>query len=262
MAGPAGESSFLNLNGVSTASGRTLIGSWTEKGPTRSGRDRGEGSSVTYDSGKIIWTGGGNEVLQTGSKPHINWVNKIDNAGPGTKIAEIIDLNKDRTWKTIAPMNFQLRQHNSVVLADGTVMVSGGTQGWGFNDLGPGNPVHTPELWDPAGPGSWQKLAPEDIDRCYHSIVLLLPDGRVLSADGGEYNPTRPQGDENRPNLAKDSHTDAQIFSPPYLFKTGSRPTIFTFTQEIDYGGTIDISLTASDTFYQGKLDPAWFIYA
>ena len=55
----------------------------------------------------------------------------------------------------------------------------------------PGGPVHAAELWDP-DTGQWTLMASEDVDRCYHSTALLLPDGRVLSAGGGEYAPIIP----------------------------------------------------------------------
>jgi galactose oxidase len=92
------------------------------------------------------------------------------------------------------------------------VLVTGGTQGNGFNNLDPGQPVHAAELWDPAT-GSWTVLAAESVDRCYHATAVLLPDGTVLNAGSGEFRPTPTT--ENDP---KDSHRDAQIFSPPYLF--------------------------------------------
>jgi galactose oxidase len=76
------------------------------------------------------------------------------------------------------------------VLPDGTVLVTGGTRGAGFNNLNPGMPVHQAELWNPATK-TWTLMAEESVDRCYHSIALLLPDGRVLSAGGGEYSPQR-----------------------------------------------------------------------
>jgi hypothetical protein len=54
---------------------------------------------------------------------------------------------------------------------------------------------------------------------------VLLPDGRVLSAGGGQ-----PFGDPETSD-----HLTAEIFSPPYLFK-GSRPTILSAPTTVHYG--------------------------
>jgi hypothetical protein len=89
-------------------------------------------------------------------------------------------------------------------------------------------------------------MAEESVDRCYHSIALLLPDGRVLSAGGGEYAPNNPDA-PNQPNPPGDSHKDAQLFSPPYLFK-GPRPTIATAPTEISYGKSFEITVGEGDT--------------
>jgi hypothetical protein len=161
-----------------------------------------------------------------------------------TANAEIIDLSKDPVkWEATCPMNFPRRQHNATILPDGTVLVTGGTRGAGgagnspgFNDLDPGEPVHDAELWDPAT-GHWTCLAAEQMDRCYHATAVLLPDATVLSAGGGEYRPDTTKPDPNQP---QDSHADAQIFSPPYLFK-GLRPEIISAPDSVSYGETFQV---------------------
>ena len=101
-----------------------------------------------------------------------------------------------------------------------------------------GQPVHIAELWDPKT-GQWTMLAAEQTDRCYHSTAALLPDGTVLSAGSGEFilNEGTPQQVANNP---QDTHHDAQVFSPPYLFK-GPRPQITSAPDSVNYGGTFEI---------------------
>jgi hypothetical protein len=78
-------------------------------------------------------------------------------------------------------------------------------------------------------------LAEEAVDRCYHATAVLLPDGRVFSAGGGEYAPQN-----NVANLPKDTHSDAQFFSPPYLFR-GRRPTFTGAPDSFSYGQTFQL---------------------
>ena len=181
--------------------------------------------SVLYDVDKVLFAGGGN---------------------PPTANAETIDLSQAQlSWQATDPMNFPRRQHNATILPDGTVLVTGGTRRGGapgtaeaFNDLDPGQPVHIAELWDPKT-GQWTMLAAEQTDRCYHSTKVLLPDGRVLSAGGGEFilNEGTPQQVANNP---QDTHYDVQVFSPPYLFK-GPQPQITSAPDSVQYGGTFQI---------------------
>jgi hypothetical protein len=186
--------------------------------------------SVLYDEGKILYIGGGQ--------------------GPPSMVVKMIDLNQHNPlWQDAQPMAFPRRQHNATILPDGSILVTGGTMGSGgpnngFNDLSPGQPVHTPELWVPgnAGKGTWTKMADEAHDRCYHSTAVLLPDGRVLSGGGGEYFPT-----PNVPNPLKDSHPDAQIFSPPYLFQGGMRPDITNAPKKVTYKTTFDVGTSNPD---------------
>ncbi|WP_245768527.1 glyoxal oxidase [Stigmatella aurantiaca] len=103
----------------------------------------------------------------------------------------------------LSAQHVHLRHHNTTLLPDGTVLVTGGTRTGGFDDRA-GAVLHA-ELFEPET-GQWTSLASERIYRGYHSTALLLPDGRVLSAGGN-------------------GESSAEIFEPPYLFK-GPRPTL------------------------------------
>ena len=77
------------------------------------------------------------------------------------------------------------RRHlNSTVLPDGQVLVTGGTTGGGFVDINPGDAARAAELWDPTTK-QWTELAANSVDRVYHSVSLLLPDGTVLHGASG-----------------------------------------------------------------------------
>jgi galactose oxidase len=205
-------------------------GEWTEVG-LRAAGNRDYCPAVLYDEDKVIYLGGGND--QGDHRP--------------TDRVEVIDLRAGPArWRSTAAMTFRRRQHNAVVLPDGTVLVIGGTRGGGgpnngFNDLGPGQPVHTAELWDP-GTERWTELAAESVDRCYHATAALLPDATVLSAGGGEYRP-----DNVNPNDPADSHRNAQIFRPPYLFTGGPRPQITSAPESVNYGETFGVGTAAPD---------------
>jgi len=215
VAGPIKHTWFLNTNGA---------GSWTE-GPASAGTYRDFGSSVIYDKGKVIIIGGGN---------------------PPQNTAETIDLNQHTpAWQFTGNMKYARRQHNATILPDGRILVTGGTSGVGFNDLS--KPVKTSEIWDPET-GQWTEMDSERVPRMYHSVAVLLPDGRVLSAGGGEYRPD--DGHENDP---KDSHRDAQIFSPPYLFQ-GACPEITTAPKVINYGKQFTVQISHSSEARQINL--------
>ena len=128
------------------------------------------------------------------------------------------------------------RQHNLTVLADGSVLATGGnSSGAGLVDLN--NGVYAAERWNPAT-GTWTTLAAESVTRQYHSTALLLPDGRVLSSGGGICGTCDSVG-----YLAK----NAQVFTPPYLFKTdgsgqlADRPVIDAAPAVATYGQPFQI---------------------
>jgi hypothetical protein len=215
VSGPLEQTWFLDL----------LSGHWHNSGAPRKLRQRDYAPAVMYDTDKILYIGGGG------------------GDGPPTNQTERIDLTEQPlAWKPAGDMHVARRQHNATVLPDGTVLVTGGTRGGGFNNLDAGQPVHTAELWDPRT-GAWTELAAESVDRCYHATTVLLPDATVLSAGGGEFK--LPGGAENDP---QDTHHNAQIFRPPYLFRDGTRPQIGHAPTVVEYGSTFEVQTTdASD---------------
>ena len=176
-------------------------GSW-KTGPTRLYGDREYGSAVMYDDGKILYAGGGRT----------------------TNTAETIDLNlASPKWAWTASMAFARRHLNLTLLPTGEVLATGGVGGTAFDDVSKG--VHAAELWTPGtgtGTGHWTTLASSAVTRGYHSTSLLLPDGRVLHAGSGE-------------GAGAPNETNAEIFSPPYLFR-GARPTISSVPATLGYG--------------------------
>jgi len=161
-------------------------GAWQSFGQ-RDAINRGYGSHALYDVGKILVAGG---------------------AGSSSD-ARVIDINGATPHvAATAPMASGRRQHNLTVLADGSVLATGGnSSGASLVDLA--NGVYAAERWDPAT-GTWTTLAAEQVTRQYHSTALLLPDGRVVSSGGGICGTCDAVG-----YLAK----NAQVFTPPYLFK-------------------------------------------
>jgi galactose oxidase len=215
---------------MSGSNDRTLLlktvepGEWTDVA-FRSLGNRDYCPAVMYDANRIVYIGGGNEAAT-----HVP-----------TAAVERIDLGATpRQWERTGSMHQPRRQHNATLLPDGTVFVTGGTRGGGganngFNDLGAGEPVHMAEMWNPNS-GTFTELSAEEVPRCYHSTAVLLPDATVLSAGGGEYRP-----DNVNPNPPEDSQRNAQIFSPPYLFK-GGRPTIDASPASVAYGESFQIT--------------------
>jgi hypothetical protein len=191
----------------------TGTGTWQALGQ-RDTINRDYGGHALFDVGKMLVAGG----------------------GPSTKDARVVDLNGATPQvSTTAPMAYGRRQHNLTVLADGTVLATGGnSSGAGLVDLKAG--VYPAEQWNPAT-GQWRTLAAMQITRQYHSTALLLPDGRVLSSGGGICGTCDQVG-----YLAK----NAEIFSPPYLFQADGtlapRPAIGAAPAATSYGSAMEIA--------------------
>src|SRR5438445_12986738 len=75
------------------------------------------------------------------------------------------------------------KQHNTTLLPDGRVLVTGGSAGSECETCTSTSPAYQAEMWDPAT-NTWTKLASLSVFRGYHSVALLLPDGSVFSGGG------------------------------------------------------------------------------
>jgi hypothetical protein len=152
--------------------------------------------------------------------------------GDAIKNVDIVDFSQPHpVYRPGASMAKGRKHLNATLLPDRTVLVTGGS---GRNEAAP-LATNEAEVYDP-GTDTWRTLATASVTRMYHSVALLLPDGRVVTAGGNPKQGTHVEWD-NDPN----EEMKIEIYSPPYLFK-GPRPVINTVRTEWRYGQTVNIS--------------------
>ena len=141
-------------------------------------------------------------------------VGGCDSSGAGiNSAAEIIDasfLSPASAWAFTAPLPDPSlrRQCNAVLLPDNTVLVAGGANT-------PNSPCM---LFDPVT-NTWSLLANLPSVRMYHSVMILLPSGKVMMS-----------------GWANDAASGTiELYNPPYLFK-GARPTISSAPATVNLG--------------------------
>jgi len=198
---------------VSLSDGRVLVA-----GPDRTARilDASTTGSWTVISDMLL--GGRPEGTAVAVPGTTDRVLVMGGRDPATPTCEILDLPTSLAWRSTASMANGRRYANATILADGSILVTGGTligDDAAYAVLGA-------ELFDPVAE-TWTAMASMTVARRRGSVALLLPDGRVLVAGGGDG------------TTGHELHADAQTYSPPYLFK-GTRPTITAAPDSIGYG--------------------------
>lgn len=185
--------------------------------PTSHAKMRTWGNYVMFDEGKILVSGG-----------------SIVRGHDATNTAMIMDISGGGvSVQTIPNMRFRRSFQNSVVLPNGDVLIIGGNNSGkqmadqGFADAPESNPVdakkrwpsdistqtvYTPEVYSP-DKNTWRDLTDMDVPRNYHSVALLLEDGRILAAGGGLCGDT-----------CATNHPNGQIYEPGYLFNPDGSP--------------------------------------
>lgn len=191
--------------------------SWNRVGTT----ERPYGVWTSYAPGKYLITGGGltfNDYHDMPDDP---------NAVPSQKMTSLLDMTTDTpVWSNGGDMHSGRSFHNVTMLPTGKALAIGGANI--VSDFARANQsTVTAEQWDPAT-NTWTQMAAPAKPRMYHSVSILLPDGRVLSAGGGRLSPATDQ-------------LNAQIYSPPYLFQ-GPRPVIASAPTTAGHNSTITIT--------------------
>jgi len=192
----------------------------------RDGINRTYGGFATYDIGKVLVAGGGD--ITEGGQTHVP-----------TKTAVLVDVNGNSpSAGPTASMSVGRRQHSLTILADGSVLATGGESRANNANVDLANPVFAAERWDPAT-AKWTVLSSASRVRQYHSSATLLPDGRVLTGGGGVCASCVSVG-----YLEK----NVEYFEPPYLYKQdgsgqkATRPVIGTAPSTATYGQKFDIT--------------------
>jgi hypothetical protein len=183
---------------------------------------------------RVMILGGGPEDPDDPNAPRgraTQRVAVIDFSAPGSAYRTRTNLNHERMH-----VNAVLLPDHSVIAVGGGVTREASAQSAVVDPMG-GREVFEAEIYDLAA-DKWTITAPATIARLYHSVALLLPDGRVLSAGGN------PDKGSQTAWLPPDPLEEErlEIFSPPYLFKKPNRPIIQAAPEEIRYGEAVAIN--------------------
>ncbi|MDO8550354.1 MAG: DUF1929 domain-containing protein, partial [Ignavibacteria bacterium] len=179
---------------------------------------------TTIGSPRTIDRHGGNSILLP-LLPGLTSAKVLITCGGYTanNTAEIINLADSLpNWSSVQNMFIARHNANAIILPDDRVLIIGGNKIDRHED-----PVFTPEAFDPAT-GLWTLLPAMNIFRSYHSVAVLLPDGRVWLS-----------GTTDPPGITNWQH-NIELYYPGYMFE-GDRPLITSCPANISYGSQFSI---------------------
>jgi len=147
---------------------------------------------------------------------------------------------------------------NAVVLPTGQILLVGGGRvdtGHGQDACMYSDPVFEPELYEPgfdsSATGSTRLLRTSNPSptgfpspRLYHSLAVLLPDGRVFVGGGEEARIPQLGCPGTYPSFA-DSGFSGEVYYPPYLHQ-GFRPTLADVPSRKQLGMSMSVTVTWS----------------
>ena len=129
------------------------------------------------------------------------------------------------SWRRLRDMNFARTNDNAIALPNGKILIVGGhSNGQKWSPT----PVLPAEIYDPAT-DTYETAASLNFPRQYHSVCILLPDGRVFAAGGVAPGTTDP-----------DQHS-MELYTPGYL--TGAtQPIITTAPAVLTFGNPFQVN--------------------
>ncbi|WP_363798310.1 galactose oxidase-like domain-containing protein [Lysobacter firmicutimachus] len=183
--------------------------------------------SAQFSRDKILMAGGAMAFGNENPKE-----DTLQQQVPARKKSFVIDLNTG-TARQVADMRYPRYQANAVTMPDGQVFMTGGSpKSFLFNNTGA---IVAPEMYDPAT-NTWTTLAPAARPRIYHSVAILLPDGRVWVGGGGQC------------GTCTVNESAAEIFTPPALLRGLPRPTIAAAPQAVGFGQRFTVSASVQNS--------------
>jgi hypothetical protein len=126
-------------------------------------------------------------------------------------------------YRPAAPLHMGRMHLCATLLPDRTVLVSGGA----MMEEQAAHATLAAEIYDPEQ-DVWSMAATARVPRLYHSVALLMPDGKVVTAGS---NPQR-----------KAEELRIEVFWPPYLF-AGARPSCTLGRTAAHYGTTLPVEV-------------------
>jgi Domain of unknown function (DUF1929)/Legume lectin domain/PKD domain/Glyoxal oxidase N-terminus len=152
----------------------------------------------------------------------------LGGGNPATATTEVIDLSAATPkWVKGPNMSAQRIEMNATLLPNGKVLALGGS----FNDEDLTTAALNADIYDPNA-NTMSSAGTEAFARLYHSVSLLMSDGRVLVAGGN------PKRGTYEPHM--------EIYTPAYLFNSSgalaTRPTITSLsTSVVGYGNSFTL---------------------
>ena len=178
------------------------------------------------DKAKILAVGGSTEL-------------KPSNRTPATNVAEIFtadlgDIASSPGWEKVFPNPLQRFLCDSVLLPDGTVLVTNGAK-MGVADDNK-EEVMEIELFNPVS-NSFSVVDRLEKPRLYHSSAVLLPDGRVVVAGSTGHIWLHA-------SFSPDRHFEhiVEVVTPPYLAGNPDRPSITSSPSIVSYNSSFEVT--------------------